>query len=170
MLALVLGAAILGCGGMPIDPQMPVSRSRSYARTIDTLGAAMPVPAPPDEAWRLLPGVFADLGLEVNFREPAALRTGTCHQSLRSRLGRERLSAFLDCGATQAVPSADTYDVTLTVLTTVLPRAGGGSTLHTFVMAVAVGGGGASGHRVWCQSTGRLEARIRDGVRTRASG
>jgi len=115
LLPLLLGA---GCGGVPMDQQFPANRGRGYARAIDSLGIESTVPAPANQVWKMLPAVFTELGLEVNFREPANQRLGTCFQKVRTRLGKDLLSTFVDCGETRSLPNADRYELALTVLTT----------------------------------------------------
>jgi hypothetical protein len=75
------------------------------------------------------------------------------------------LVRLIDCGTTQGGPSADSYDIRLSVLTQVSPAegGGGGSTIVTTVDAmgrpVAF-----SGEYVRCTSTGSLETRIADAI------
>lgn len=76
--------------------------------------------------------------LEINFREPAERRTGACYQQVRGRLGRRLLSSLVDCGETRSLPNADSYDVALTVLTTVRAAGDDRSAIFTYVL-----GGGA---------------------------
>lgn len=165
--SLALVATLMGCGGTPMNQQIPVTRGRNYARSIDTLGVESVVPVPPDKVWKILAAVYTDLGLEVNFRETENFRLGTCYQRVRMRLGKERLSAFVDCGETRSVPNADQYDIALTVLTTVRPNSSGTSSLYTFVLGVGLDSSGAASNRIWCYSQGALEERIRAGVEER---
>lgn len=156
---LLLSASLfMGCGGTPMDQQIPVQRNRRIAQTVDTLGVEGEVPAPAQSVWAALPAVYADLGLEVNFREPGPRRTGTCYQQLHGRLGKELLSAFVDCSDSRSVPNADRFEVSLTVLTTVV-QAGDKTRIHTFVLGVG-NDPTTSNARIWCYSKGVLEARI----------
>lgn len=161
---LILALTLMGCGGTPMSQQVPVSRDRTYPRVVDTLGTEAAVPVPPDQVWKILAAVYTDLGLEVNFREAANFRLGSCYQRVRTRLGKERLSTFVDCGSTRSVPNADQYEVAMTVLTTVRPNSSGTSSLFTFVIGVGLDNSGAASGRIWCYSQGALEDRIRSGV------
>lgn len=161
-----LAASLLGCGGSPMDRQLPINRGRGYTQTIDTLGLESVVPASAEGGWEVLAAVYADWGLEINFREPKALRLGSCFQKVRSRLGKESLSTFVDCGETRGAPNADRYEVAITVLTTVRPRSNGGASLFTFVLGVGLDGASSTNRR-WCYSRGALEERIRTGVETK---
>ncbi len=160
---LVVLLGILGCGGTPMDQQIPINRGRGYTRAIDTLGVELTVTASAAKAWEVLAAVYTDLGLEINFREPAAVRLGSCFQKVRSRLGKKPLSTFVDCGDTNGLPNADRYEVAITVLTTVRPHPNGGASLFTFVQGVGLDGASSTNRR-WCYSRGTLEERIRAGV------
>ncbi len=164
MVAELLAGVILGCGGAPMDRQIPVSRGRQVVRTIDTLGVQTFVPVGSAEAWKALPAVYGELGLEVNFQEPAGRRLGTCYQRVRLRLGGRRLSALMDCGDQRGLPNADRYDVGLTVLTTVMPSTENTATLYIFVLGVGLDASGAAAERIWCFSKGVIEEQIRAGV------
>ena len=164
-LALTAGL-VMGCGGTSMSQQIPDQRGRRYALEIDTLGVEAKVPASADRVWAVLPAVFADLGLEVNFREPATRRAGACYQRVHGRLAGAPLSTFLDCGDSRSVPNADRFEVAMTVLVTVVPAGDQAAKVHAFV--IGVGDDAASSNsKTWCYSTGALEARIRRLVETK---
>ena len=165
----LLATVAMGCGGAPMDRQLPVSRSRSYTQPIDTMGVAAGLDLPAARVWTLVPAVLIDLGLDINFRVPAERRTGACYQRLHGRLCQEPLSTYVDCGETRSLPNADRYDVGLTVLVTVEPRGDGRSTIHTFVLGVGLDASGAASNRIWCFSKGALEERVRTGIMARAA-
>ena len=144
-----------------MDQQLPPARSRQYARQIDTLGVSATVRGSAADAWQFLPSVFTELGLQINFRDPAGKRLGACYQVVHTRLGRELLSTILDCGETRSIPNADSYQVALTVLTTIGAEEGGSVTVSTFVLGVGKTDSAGSGGRVWCYSKADLEERIR---------
>ena len=165
MWAFALGI-VLGCGGGPMDQMLPTMRSRSGLRAIDTLGAPLVVHGTTAAAWEALPDVFTSLGLDINFRNPAEKRVGTCFQRLHGRLGKAPLSNYLDCGEIVSLPNADTYQVEVTVLTTVSADSGG-TTISTFVLGV--GQSNTSSARIWCRSKGTLEDRIRAAIESKVS-
>lgn len=166
---LLLATALMGCGGTPMETHVTTGgRSRLYTRAIDTLGIESVVDAPAARVWAVLPAVYTDLGLQINFREPAERRTGTCYQPVRSRLATELLSTFVDCGETRAVPNADRHEVALTVISTVVTN-GNRTSIWTHVLGVGVDATGTSQQRMWCFSRGALEERIRAAVEARLS-
>lgn len=161
--------SMMGCGGTPMDQQIPITRGRAqYNRQIDTLGVESAVPVHPDSAWSVLEAVYADLGLTMNFREPAGRRLGACYQSVRSRLGKELVSTYIDCGESRGSPNADRFEVAITVLTTIQPSSSRTSAVYTFVLGVGSDPSTSGTNRIWCYSRGALEERIREGIELRA--
>lgn len=165
-LAFAIGLA-MGCGGTPMDQQIPTFRSHNYRQRVDTLGVEAFVPAPSTRVWEILPAVLTDLGLEINFREPATKRIGSCYQKTRVRLGKENLSTFVDCGDSRGLPNADRYEVALTVLVTVVPTSSTTTKIFTFLLGVGLDASGAASDRLWCFSRGVLEQRIRTALEER---
>jgi hypothetical protein len=121
------------------------------------------VAAAPADVWRVLPGVFDSFAIPLSSVDDKARVLGNSGFNLRRRLGSVPLPRLIDCGTTQGGPSADTYDIRLSVLTQVSPAEGGGSSIITTVDAmgrpVAF-----SGEYVRCTSTGSLETRIADAI------
>lgn len=157
----------MGCGGTPIDRQVPIFRNYKYSQKVDTLGVEGLVPAPAARVWDVLPAVLTDLGLEINFREPATKRIGACYQKVRARLGKTALSTFVDCGDNRGLPNADRYEVGLTVLVTVMPTSATTAKIYTFLLGVGLNASGAASDRIWCFSRGALEERIRRALEER---
>jgi len=117
------------------------------------------VPFSPESVWRVLPEVYEALALPVTQQDATSQTIGNQGVRLRRQLGGERLSRYLDCGRTQGVPSADTYEVFLTVTTRLQPGDAGTSTLQTNVNASARSVTFSSGV-VECSSTRVLEERL----------
>ncbi|MDQ6634727.1 MAG: hypothetical protein M3Z10_08220 [Gemmatimonadota bacterium] len=121
------------------------------------------VTAAPADVWRVLPGVYDSFAIPLSSVDDRTRVLGNTGFNLRRRLGSVPLVRLIDCGTTQGGPSADTYDIRLSVLTQVTPVEGGGSSIITTVDAmgrpVAF-----SGEYVRCTSTGSLETRIADAI------
>ncbi|CAN5715654.1 hypothetical protein BH23GEM6_BH23GEM6_24530 [soil metagenome] len=127
------------------------------------------VPFSPESVWRVLPQVYESLALPVTQRDASSQTLGNQGLRLRRQLGGERLSRYLDCGRTQGVPSADTYDVFLTVNTRVQPGEAGTATLQTHVHASARSVSFSTGV-VECSSTRALEEKIVERVTAKLQG
>lgn len=112
-----------------------------------------------DRAFAVLPAVYEQLGLKINTAVTDTRTVGVSAMRMR-RLGKESLSRFLTCGADATGASlADTYAVTMTVLSRVTPTGTTGAVLSTQVLGSAQPIS-TSGTTVTCQSTGVLEDRI----------
>ena len=121
-----------------------------------------------DAVWSILPSTYDSVGIPVNSLDHARKSIGNGGYKTRSRLGKAPLSRYLDCGNTQIGPNADSYDVFLSVITTVSPEGAGGSTLVTIVDAQSRP---ATYNQAYsrCSSKGGIEIRIADLVKARLS-
>jgi hypothetical protein len=120
--------------------------------------------APSDSVWRLLPGVFLELGVDpgtVNADEMVIANTSF---QLRRSLGGVRASRYLDCGGSIAGPMADQAAITMSLTVQVVRDSSVVSTLRTQMHAWAHPEGAVI-ERISCASTGALEARIARMVR-----
>jgi hypothetical protein len=120
---------------------------------------ARTVPAPVDSVWPALPRVYEMLGIAEAGADPARKVFGALEFRPR-RIEDKRLSTYIDCGmGVTAVPKADAYQVTMSVLTQLTPADGGGTVVATLVEATGKPRG-VSGNPVYCQSNGVLETRV----------
>src|SRR6266699_1687633 len=99
-------------------------------------GASM-ISAPADKLWKALPEVYASLGIPRSVLDPSSRLIGNRGLQIRRQLGNVRLSKYLDCGAAQARPSADFYDVNLSVITQLAPVDSANTKVVTTVDAMA---------------------------------
>ena len=155
-MSLVIGATALcatalcaACArGSSTSGAAPGSRPATETVRLGRLGSlTMPTNAPTadvsrilhtaDAVWRIMPSVFDSLGVPVATIDPAGRVIGHPGYNTRQRLGKAPLSRFLDCGNSQIGLSADSYDVFLTVLTTVRADGADGAALSTVVEAKA---------------------------------
>ena len=112
-----------------------------------------------DRAWAAYPAVFGELGIEPGIVDSKQHVFGNAGIKMRNSLGRQRLSKYIECGATAGMSNADSYDVIIRVVSQVVPADAGLSMLRTQVEASAHASA-ISGAPVRCVSTGALEARI----------
>lgn len=136
--------------------------------THDDAAVQTELAAAPDRAYAALPAVYEQLGLPINTAVSDSRTIGVNGAHIR-RVGKERMSQFLTCGQDAAgTPLADSYAITLTVMSRVTPSTTAGSLLSTQVLGSAQPIG-TSGGSVTCQSTGQLEARIAKAAVTRSA-
>jgi hypothetical protein len=172
--SLLVLLGLLGCASSgttierPATPQTvrvtgSAAGNLSVGMSATTDAKVTRVTAAPADVWRVLPGVFDSFAIPLSSVDDKARVIGNTGFNLRRRLGSVPLPRLIDCGTTQGGPSADTYDIRLSVLTQVSPTEGGGSSIITTVDAmgrpVAF-----SGEYVRCTSTGSLETRIADAI------
>jgi len=145
-----------GGGGGAITMGMSASPTSSHATTLS---------APMADVWRALPAAYESLNIPLSMIDSTTRLVGNSGFNARRRLGTIPLVRLIDCGTTQGGPSAETYDIRLSV-TTQLTAGDGGTTISTTVDAqgkpVAF-----AGEYIRCSSTGVLESRIADAVKSR---
>ena len=161
-------AATAACASAPGTSGPNVSQTMRIAGAGPadiTLGAAPTVSAstatvafPLASVWRALPWVYDSLSIPVGTIDPSQHMIGNTSLKLRHRLGQTRLSRYIDCGSAQASPSADTYDVELSILTHLQPS-DSGTTVSTTIDAMARPTD-IRGDYVHCSSNGVLEPLI----------
>lgn len=128
------------------------------------------VHAAPQELWRALPLAYQDLGIALAAYDSVQLYLGNPGLAVpNGRLGRQRLSRYLNCGSDPLVGAlADRYDVRLNVVSRVRPGEGV-SLLETQVTGHAAQRG-VSSITVGCVSTGALEEAISNAAKLRLAG
>jgi hypothetical protein len=116
------------------------------------------VEAPPDKVLAALYAAYADLGIEVKLWDPPHGQVGNRVFSRMYRMGGAPLSQYLGCGATMTGDAADSYRVTMSLVSQVAP-ASGGSTVMTSLSAYAEDLGSSKG-TISCSTRGTLEDRL----------
>jgi len=110
-----------------------------------------------EDVWSMAPGLFEELGVEINYQNPAGRAIGNNNFRLR-RLGGVRNSRYLDCGfGSTAVPHADGYEVTASLVISFRPGEGGTTIMET-LFAASARARDVSGGNVACTSKGTLES------------
>jgi hypothetical protein len=175
---LLMSLTIVSCSSSTVVESAPTPETVRVVGSANPTGAiAMGITATPAsvrsatflnpaaDVWRVLPAAYEALGIPLSMSDANTLTLGNSGFNVRRRLGGTPLVRFIDCGSTQGGPSAETYDIRLSVTSVVRPVAGS-TTLATTVEAqgkpVAF-----SGEYVRCGSSGVLEGRIADAVKAR---
>jgi hypothetical protein len=125
-----------------------------------------PVAFPLDQTFAALRFVYDSLPIPVATLDPVSHVIGNPEMKLRRRLGDVGLSQYINCGNTQGAPSAETYEIRMSVLTQALSVSQGSTSVLTTVEArgkpITM-----SGEYTLCSSTGVLERRIVDLVKAK---
>lgn len=117
-----------------------------------------------DEAWAVLPGVYQELGIPLSVNDNVRKSLGNTGWKVRRSIGRVPAQRYLDCGSSGTIENAETYQLNLSIITTILPNANGGSVVSTSLTGVGKNIVTSSSAEVRCASKGDLEIRIRDMV------
>lgn len=170
--ALLLGAcASSGSGPTPARPATQTMGSADVGMitvTNATTADVSHLPYSVDAVWRIMPSVFDSVGVPITLLDQASHSIGNQGYKLRGRLGKVTLSRLLDCGNTQIGPNADTYDVYMSVVTTIQAEGASGAKLSTVVDAKARPITYNQGYSN-CSSRGGIEIKIADLVKARLS-
>lgn len=112
-----------------------------------------------EEVWLVAPSVFEELGIEINYRISQGRAIGNSNFRVR-RVDGARNSRYLDCGyGSTAVPNADGYEVTGSLITTFRPGEDGTTVMET-VFTASARAREVSGGTIPCTSKGTLEQRM----------
>jgi hypothetical protein len=119
------------------------------------------IAAPLASAWTRLRAAYDSLGIQPTTIDAASKIYGNRGMQIRRQLGNVRLSKYIDCGNPQARPSADFYDVNLSVVTQLSALDSANTRVVTTVDAMARPVS-FSGEYIRCATTGAIESRISD--------
>lgn len=119
-----------------------------------------------DRVWKVLPDVYNALNIPIDVFNAESNTMGNEGMKLYRRLGNVPLTRYLDCGRTQVDQNADTYEVHMSVLTSLTKGPDGTTLVHTTLDASARPIQFAGGH-VRCTSKRALEARIAEVLKVR---
>jgi hypothetical protein len=165
IVATIAAASLVGCASAN---QAPARADRVVARTSSeairayegpTSGQTM-IEAPPAAALAALNSAYADLGIEVKLWNPETGEVGNRNFTKMYRLAGKPLSDYVGCGTTTTGQAADSYRVTMSLVSRVTPAAGG-SRVETQLTAYAEDIGSSKG-TLACLTLGTLEGRLHD--------
>ncbi len=161
---LILAAA--ACATAPGPP--PEKHDRVIAVTESNIIRATELSTPqnirvkvhPDSVFALLRTIYPEVGVDVKLFDPARGEIGNRNFSKYYRLKGVALHNFVGCGTTATGPSADTYRVTMSLVSYVFPDSSG-SSVTTRLDAKADDTGLSKGN-LSCLTTGMLEERVNE--------
>ncbi len=170
---IILGTALAACSANPSGTIETASRPEtvrsagmgSLTMVNVTEASNTPLNQPAAEVYAVLPAVYDSLSVPRTMMDPKGFIVSSQGFRIRQRMGRTALSRYIECGATQIGPNADSYEVYMTVSSRVV-ASGSTSALQTTVEAAARPLSFAQEYSR-CSSKGVLEQRIAEGVRSR---
>jgi hypothetical protein len=117
------------------------------------------IAAPLSRVWNAVPTVYDSLGIAPTTNDAGGHTFGNRGLQIRRQLRGVPLSRYMDCGSAQARPSADFYDVNLSVITQLTTVDSLNTQVVTTVDAMARPVA-FTGEYIRCATTGLLESRI----------
>jgi hypothetical protein len=168
--------ALAGCAASHPESSRPASESVRIVgeggigsvRMSGGDGAArIDVAFPMDQVWSVLSSVYDSLGIPIAQVDPARRIIGNPGFKAHQRLAKTSLSKYIDCGRAQGFPSADSYDIYLSITTHVQQGKTSSSTTLSTLLEAAGRPMAFSGEYTKCSTLGSLESAINDGVRKR---
>ena len=163
LVAAAAVASLVGCATanqtMTHGDRVVATTSTEAIRTHDgpTTGETM-VNAPPPVTLAALNSAYADLGIEVKLWNPQSGEVGNKNFSKMYRLAGKPLSEYVGCGTITTGQAADSYRVTMSLVSRVTPS-GSGSMVETQLTAYAEDIGSSKG-TLACLTLGTLEERL----------
>lgn len=171
---LLFGLAACGSSGTGAASPAPQSRELRQADLDNyrmeaispTITGSAEVPAPLERVWAILPEVFQELGIGGGVIDPAGFVYGQRELSVRRRLGSVPLSQVVECGTSLGMSNANSYTVTLSVVTQLQRTTPERTGVLSLVQATARQPGNSQ-QSVVCTSTTDLERRIANTIKLR---
>ncbi len=127
------------------------------------------VNAPVEKAWLALNEAYATLGIPVADVNSQSRTLGNPAFKTRRRIGDVPTMRALDCGGDSGMPNAETYSLTLSIQSRIIPNDVGGSVVQTTLEGSGRNATTAASSDVRCGSMGALEKRIADLVKARVA-
>jgi hypothetical protein len=126
---------------------------------------ALTISAPPVAVWTAVKKVYSDFEIPITVENPSAhqLGNGTFYKS--RQLGGRPMVDFVDCGSGMTGPKAASYRIYISLLTTVVADANGGTEVRTTFVPLGQDISGNSADRIPCGTTGRFEQYFLDQVK-----
>lgn len=170
-LPLMIAACAPAASTEPAEaPRVEMRRAESTIAGAKVAHESMMAPQslamPRAQAWTGVRAAFETMGLKANGVDEAAGILSTGNFTANGRLKGGRLSRYLACGSNHGLENADSYEVEMIVSTQVAAAGDASTTLATTVQGWAKPRGTGGSNRITCNSTGQLEARLAELVRT----
>lgn len=172
---LLAGAAVAACSSNPAPatptPEVPATTAQTVRVSSASMGSTsarivpsggpniLRVEASVDRIWKALPAIYDSLAIPLTVHDPRNRVIGNEGMVIRRRLGKVALSKYLECGRSQMDQNADTYEITLSVVTR-LNVIDSAQTKVTTLVEASARGLQFAGQASACTTTGTLEIRF----------
>lgn len=171
----VLAAACASSGSSSVAPpttMTPVTQrivTPTSAVAFNTVnvnsGSNITIVTTVDAAWTALNVTYNEFKIPVTTLVDKDHLIGNDAFKVRRRVGNLPMQKLLDCGSSQGIQNAETYDILMSISSTVVPNPKGGVNLMTRIDATGKSPNFSRDASVNCPSTGELEKAIAEAVR-----
>ena len=151
---------VTGSSGTGTAVNSSTRTTATYDVRIDTL------PVKLDLIWKTLPAVYSALEIPIAEFDAEKNMLGTGGMKIYRRIGQTQLTKVLDCGRTQIGPNADSYEIIMSVATT-LGKVDSASTVVFTNIEASGQPMNYAGGQTRCRTRGELEKQIMLMLRTR---
>ncbi|MBW7932960.1 MAG: hypothetical protein H3C62_04965 [Gemmatimonadaceae bacterium] len=177
LLATLSAAGCASSSGSAANPALPTTMTPVTQRvvsptsvvSINTLdvnsGYSQIIVGSMDAAWTALNVTYGELKIPITTLVDAQHLIGNEAFKVRRRIGRLPMQQILDCGNAQGIPNAETYDILMSISSTLAPNPKGGINLLTRIDATGKSPNFSRDAAVTCHSSGALEKEIAEIVR-----
>ena len=178
LFAIACGASSSGTSSaVPVTTVTPVTQriispgSTLNINTVDVnSGYTQLIVGSMDAAWTAVNVVYSDLKIPITTLVDAQRIIGNDQFKVRRRVGTIPMQQILDCGNSQGIPNAETYDIVMAINSTMVPNPKGGVNLVTRIDATGRSPNFSRENPVVCHSSGALEKHIAELVRKKVGG
>lgn len=178
LISVISVLAAAGCASSGTASSAPPTTMRPVTQRVVTPGATLSINtvevnsgysqiivAPMDAAWTALNLAYNELGIPITTLVDAQHLVGNDAFKTRRRVGKIAMQSILDCGNAQGIPNAETYDIMMSISSTLVPNPKGGINLLTRIDATGKSPNFSRDVSVTCASQGALEKAIAESVR-----
>jgi hypothetical protein len=171
--ALLFTAGLNGCASAPTTVASSAQTNKGIEVTDNTVltrreSAAhedVVVLASPDSVLTALRAAYAAIGVEVKYYDPAAREIGNLEFVRIRRMAGEPLTTFVNCGSTVTGLAADSYRITMLLVSTVKPEGSSSRVETRFQSRGEDPTHGTSTGATQCQTLGTLEQKLHTALR-----
>jgi hypothetical protein len=161
---VVIGCASPNPGAVASTPGPDVRMTMPQGSQVITSGATVVrgvanLQFPIDKVWSAMAPAYDSLSIPLSVFDATSRTIGNEGLKARRRIGKTRIGEYLNCGNGEGGPSADIYEINLSMVSRLQPNAVGGTTITTTVDGVAKPAS-FSGDYIKCATTGELEKRL----------
>jgi len=150
----------------PVTQRIVTPGTNVNINTIEVnAGFSQLIVAPMDAVWTALNVTYGELGIPITTLVDAQHLIGNDSYKVRRRIGKLLMQDLLDCGNAQGIPNAETYDIMMSISSTLVPNPKGGVNINTRIDATGKSPNFSRDASTGCVSTGVLEKQIADLVR-----